>query len=64
MMEFKILDKVPHIFRNKYVLTIIIFLIWITMFDSNNLIARFKDMRELHKLRTDKEYYTQRDKGR
>jgi cell division protein DivIC len=60
MMRFNFVEKVPPFFRNKYILTIIIFLVWILLFDSNNLIARFKDMNELHKLRTDKEYYTKR----
>jgi cell division protein DivIC len=63
MKQFKILDNVPHIFRNKFILTLIVFFIWIILFDSNNLIGRFKDMRELHKLRTDKEYYIQRIKA-
>ncbi len=60
MIRFNFIEKVPPFFRNKYILTIIIFLVWILLFDSNNLIARFKDMHELHKLRTDKEYYTKR----
>jgi cell division protein DivIC len=60
MNRFNFIEKVPSLFRNKYILTIIIFLVWILLFDSNNLIARFKDMNELHKLRTDKEYYTKR----
>jgi cell division protein FtsB len=57
MSRFKFTDKIPASFRNKYVLTILLFLIWIILLDSNNLIARFKDMRELHKLRADREYY-------
>jgi cell division protein DivIC len=57
---FKLIDKVPPFFRNKYILTITIFVIWVTLLDSNNLIARFQDMRELHKLRIDKEYYVKR----
>lgn len=60
MLRFKFLDRVPHIFRNKYILTILIFLIWILLLDSNNLIARYKDIRELHKLRNEKEYYTKK----
>jgi cell division protein DivIC len=57
MIRLKFIDKVPPIFRNKYILTIIIFFIWLLMLDSNNLIARYKDIRELHKLRNDREYY-------
>jgi cell division protein FtsB len=60
MIRFNFTDKIPPVFRNKYILTIIIFLVWILLFDSNNLIARFKDMRNLHKLKIDREYYIKR----
>ena len=60
IIRFKFIDKIPAIFRNKYVLTIVIFIIWVALLDSNNLIARYKDMRELHKLKIDKEYYIKR----
>jgi cell division protein DivIC len=60
MIRFNIIDKVPPAFRNKYLLTILIFAIWLLLFDSNNLIARYKDMKELHKLRADREYYLKR----
>jgi cell division protein DivIC len=60
MIRFKFTDKLPSAFRNKYLLTIIIFLVWILLFDSNNLIARYKEMRELHNLKTDREYYLKR----
>jgi cell division protein DivIC len=60
IIRFNFKDKIPAIIRNKYILTIIIFLIWILLFDSNNLISRFKDMRELHKLKVDRDYYINR----
>ena len=60
IIRFKFIDKIPAIFRNKYVLTIVIFIVWVTLLDSNNLIARYKDMRELHKLKIDREYYIKR----
>jgi hypothetical protein len=56
-MIYKFTDKIPGIFRNKYVLTILLFLIWIVLFDSNNIIARIREIRELNKLRNDREYY-------
>ena len=59
-LKFSFTDKIPPIIRNKYILTIIIFIIWILLFDSNNLITRYKDLRELHKLKTDREYYMNR----
>ena len=57
MIRLKIIDKIPAIFRNKYILTILIFLVWLLLLDSNNLIARFKEIRELNKLRNEREYY-------
>jgi len=60
MIRFNFTYKIPPVFRNKYILTIIIFLVWILLFDSNNIIARFKDMRNLHKLKIDREYYIKR----
>ena len=57
MARFRFINKIPVIFRNKYVLTILIFLIWLILLDSNNLIARYKEMRELRNLRNDREYY-------
>jgi cell division protein DivIC len=57
MIRFKYADKIPAAFRNRYFLTILIFMLWILLFDSNNLIDRYKEMRELHNLKIDREYY-------
>jgi cell division protein FtsB len=57
MIRFRFSDKIPAIFRNRYLLTFIIFLIWLLLLDSNNLITGYKELRELHKLKTDREYY-------
>jgi len=59
-MRLKITERIPPFMRNKYILTIIIFLIWIVLLDSNSLISRRKEMKNLRKLRADKEYYVQR----
>jgi cell division protein DivIC len=60
MIRFKYTDRIPPVLRNKYLLTIIIFLVWLILLDSNNLITRYKEMRELRNLKIDKEYYTKR----
>jgi cell division protein FtsB len=57
MLKLKFINKIPPVLRNKYILTVVIFFTWLLLFDSNNLIARYKDMRELRKLRSDREYY-------
>ena len=57
MIRFKFINKIPPVFRNKYLLTVIIFTVWLVLFDSNNLVARFKEVRELNNLKRDREYY-------
>jgi cell division protein FtsB len=60
ILKFNFIEKIPPVFRNKYILTIIIFVVWVLLLDSNNLISRYKDLVELRKLKIDKEYYTKR----
>jgi cell division protein DivIC len=60
MMKFKFIEKVPPFLRNKYLLTLIIFVVWIALLDSNNLIARIKEMKNLKKLKSDRDYYVKR----
>lgn len=60
MINFNFINTVPQPLRNKYLLTIVIFIVWLLLFDSNSLITRFRDMRELHKLKIDREYYVNR----
>jgi cell division protein DivIC len=60
ILRFNFIEKIPPVFRNKYVLTIIIFVVWVLLLDSNNLISRYKDLVELRKLKIDKEYYSKR----
>jgi cell division protein DivIC len=60
VLRFKYADKIPSIFRNKYFLTLIIFIIWLTLLDTNNLIERYQQLRDLHKLKQDMIYYTKK----
>ncbi|HUS87197.1 MAG TPA: septum formation initiator family protein [Bacteroidales bacterium] len=62
MNEFltKFYHKLPPFLRNKYILTIILFLIWVILFDNNNLIDRYHDLKNLKQLEKDKEYYLNR----
>jgi cell division protein FtsB len=60
MIRFRYIDKVPPFLRNKYLLTLLIFVVWVLLLDSNNLIARIKEMKNLKKLKAEREYYTQR----
>ncbi len=60
MIRFKFIERIPPFLRNRYLLTIIIFMIWVLLLDSNNLISQYKEMKNLKKLRSEKEYYVLR----
>ena len=60
MIKLSFIEKIPPAFRNKYVLTLVIFFLWLLLFDSYNLISRFRDIRDLKKLSSDREYYLKR----
>lgn len=48
------------ILRNKFVLTVLIFGVWILLFDQNNLLDRFKQMNRLNSLNKEKAYYSKK----
>jgi cell division protein FtsB len=60
MIRLKFIEKIPPFLRNRYLLTIIIFVIWVLLLYSNKLISQYKEMKNLKKLRAEKEYYVQR----
>jgi cell division protein DivIC len=49
-----------RVLRNKYILTSILFVVWVGLFDANNLIERFKEMKALKQLKDDKTYYEEK----
>lgn len=59
-MALKIWKKILPYAKNKYILTILIFITWILFFDRNNLIDRAKELRHLKQLEKDKKYYIER----
>ena len=48
------------ILRNKYILTLLIFFVWLLIFDQHNLIDRIKIVRKLNEMERQKEYYETR----
>lgn len=58
MIRFRFIEKIPPRLRNKYVITLIIFVVWILLLDSNDLISRYGEIKNLKKLRAEKEYLT------
>lgn len=46
--------------KNKYILTLIIFFVWMLFLDTHNMIDRFISMRQLSRMKHDREYYLDR----
>ncbi|MCA1741754.1 MAG: hypothetical protein LC630_04680 [Bacteroidales bacterium] len=53
-------DRLPAWMKNRYVITVIVFLVWIILLDPNNLISRAREIRTRNRLEREKEYYTGR----
>ncbi len=49
--------------KNKFILTIVVFIVWIVLFDSNNIMDRLKDLSNLKELRREKAYYIEEIKS-
>lgn len=45
------------VLRNKYVLTIVVFLVWLTFFDRYNLVDMLNNASTIHEMKAEKEYY-------
>ncbi len=43
--------------RNKYIMSVLAFLVWILFFDRNDMITQWERKKELQKLETSKAYY-------
>lgn len=56
------LNKLTRPFRNFYFVTILVFLSWMVVLDSNNFIARYKLSSKLSSLENEKEYYEEKIK--
>ena len=48
--------------RNKYLIALIAFLIWLLIFDRNSLIDKVKYARTLHELEDERQFYNERIK--
>lgn len=47
----------PWYVRNKYVLTVVAFTLWMAFFDQYNMVEQFALKRELMRLENDRDYY-------
>jgi cell division protein DivIC len=53
----KLKHKIFRLFRNKYFSTTLVFIVWIGLFDENNLLERFSLLRQLRQIEKDEKYY-------
>jgi len=56
------LKKLPKAFRNFYIVSGLIFLIWMLFLDSNDFLSRYKLTSKLRSLEGEKEYYLEKIK--
>lgn len=54
------IKKLPKAFRNFYFISLVIFLAWMLLLDSNNLVARYQLGSKLNSLVDEKEYYEEK----
>ena len=53
----KYFKKAYNLFKNEYILTGLIFIIWISFFDSYSLVKKYNVNKKLTQLKLDKKYY-------
>ena len=60
MTAQEIWKKVLPWVRNKYILTSMVFLLWLFLFDRSNWFDMIGEFRAIHNLENEKEYYQQK----
>ncbi|MDD2196712.1 MAG: septum formation inhibitor [Bacteroidales bacterium] len=63
MDAISIWKKVSPWLRNKYILTIAIFVLWMLLFDSSNWVDVYREHKRIKKLEQDREYYMEKIKN-
>jgi cell division protein FtsB len=49
--------SILNFFKNKYYVSLLAFLVWMLLFDRNDIFSQYKHISELNKLKENKEYY-------
>lgn len=55
-----IIKKVYPWMKNKFILTLAVFFIWMLIFDRSNWIDMMSELRKIHSLEKEREYYLQK----
>lgn len=51
------LKKIPNWLKNKYIITVVVFMVWISFFDQNNFFTQYDFVKELKSLEKDKAFF-------
>jgi len=51
--------RLPSFMKNKYIIALVVALVWLAFFDKNNLIQQWRLRKQLIELRRDKNYYNE-----
>jgi len=49
--------RIPSFMKNKYIIALVVALVWLAFFDKNNLVQQWRLRKQLIELRRDKNYY-------
>ena len=55
----KLIQQLPPWLRNKYFISIVVFLVWLTFFDDRDIVNQLKHSRELNQLEKSRDYFLQ-----
>lgn len=58
--NMKLLTHIPSLLKNKYILTLTGFVVWMLFFDRNDLISQFGRFQKLSELQQSSAYYDQK----
>lgn len=53
----KLYNRIPHFLKNKYAVTILLFIVWLTFFDKNDFFTQYQYRKQLKSLETDRDYF-------
>lgn len=51
------LKKIPSILKNKYFITVLVFVVWVFFFDTNNFFSQRRLTKELNEVKVEKQFY-------
>ena len=55
----ELIDKIPNYLKNKYLIAVVLFIVWITFFDNFNIIKQSKIKKNIEQLEENKKFYIQ-----